>query len=94
MHIVNDQLDHWRLINTDAPCTASHEEKIQLANITGCLINTEDTPYQLEAKTTKTFTGVTGPYAKEIEAIVSWKDNRDVSQSLIFYFTASVYRHS
>lgn len=93
MHIANDQLALWQRINTDTPCSAKNGEKVGLSNIAGCLIETKDTPYQLEAKTTKNLMGKTGPYAKQLEIIVSWKDSRGISQSLTFYFTASIHRH-
>ncbi|WP_199877934.1 type II secretion system protein [Salinivibrio sp. MA427] len=94
MHVASNQLAHWRLMNTDTPCSASHTVVMKLSRLARCLIDTEDTGYQLavtEIKNVLTDDG--GVYAKTLVLEVRWQDNRNKAQTLRFYFTGSTLRH-
>lgn len=94
MHVASNQLSHWRLMNTDTPCIANSSEVIILSRLASCLIDTDDSGYQLAVTEIKnSLTNDDGVYAKTLILEVSWQDNQNKEQTLKFYFTGSTLRY-
>lgn len=90
MYLANNQLSHWRLINTDAPCSTSNRDPIRLDNLSECLITTEDSIYELVVTNVQNTLMVDDKVsAKTLTLAVRWQNRRQQQQSLVFYFTGA-----
>ncbi|WBA08173.1 type II secretion system protein [Salinivibrio kushneri] len=88
MYLANDQLSHWRLMNTDTPCSTSNSEPIRLDNLSECLITTEDSNYELVvANEQNILMADSEVYAKTLTLSVRWRTTHGQQQTLAFYFT-------